>query len=77
MTHPDQIVDQGWIGIVFRPHKHHADLGFRSLPFKCRHQRRVFDFPLQNPFVRIFQGGDFLASWFHIHAVSGKGVQRL
>ena len=70
LTHPDKIVDERGIRICLRPNKHHPNLGLRFLTIDRRHERRIIDFSLQNPFVRILQGGDFLVGRFHIYAVA-------
>ena len=77
LAHPDEIVHESRIAIILRPDKHHPDFGLRFLAVDCRHKRRVIDFLLQNPFVSISQGSDFLARWFHVHAEPRKGVKRL
>ena len=72
LTHSDDIIDERGIAVVVGPDEHHPNLGLRSLTIDRRHERRVIDFRLQNPFVRILQWGNFLARWLHIHTMASE-----
>ena len=53
LTHPDKIVEEDRFAL-FRPDKHHPQLCFRFRAVNRRDKRRVLDFLLQNPVMRIF-----------------------
>ena len=72
LTHPDEIVHERGIAVSVGPHKHHPDLGLGFVTIDGRDERRVVDFLLQNPFVRIWQPLDFFARRFHVHTVTGE-----
>jgi len=72
LAHPDKVVYERWIAIFIRPHKHHPDLGLRFMTVDRGHKRGVLDFPLQNPFVGIFQFSDFLPRRLHVHTMPGE-----
>jgi hypothetical protein len=72
LAHPGEIVHERGIAILIRPYKHHPNLGFRFVAVDCWDKRAVVDFPLQNPFVRILQSGDFFARRLHVHTVAGE-----
>ena len=72
LTHPEEIVHERGIAILIRPHKHQPDLGLRFVTIDSRNKRRVIDFLLEDPVMRIFQCGNFFPRWFHVHSVTGE-----
>ncbi len=71
LAHPDKIVEQHRLAL-FRPNKHHPQLGFRFLTVDRRDKRRVLHFLLQDPLMRIFQRRELLPRRFHIDAETSE-----